>query len=351
MNLSALSEATRKAVIIIIVGIIAIILLRIGYILVAGLVTSLLPAKPTPPNNLFGTLHPIKFPTTLSSSKNYIFSLETVDAKLPTNPNLMKVYKVNQTPALFMSLTTAKQNAQNFGFRTEPTSLGDNKYQFKDINRPGYVLTSDIITGNTSLKIDPNFNPNLLANRLTIDTTAAQKYSWQFLTTHQLVPSVFAKGTAMVKFLKISAKNSIEVASADQANGYRVDIFPPNLDTDYQILTPNPDFSPLNVTFLAGQTGNDVYELNTFNFDLDTTKVGTYQIISVQTAWDNLNSGKATILHSPTSGKQINIQNITLGYFLEDNATYLKPVYIFSGTSSVDLLSPDFIAVLPAVAP
>jgi hypothetical protein len=351
MDLTSLSLSFRKAIVYVFVGLVALIILYIVFRLLLGFISNLRPEAPPEANRLFGTLTPIKFENPYTDSSKFTYSLETVDSQLPVSPVLFNVYQLKQPTTLFQGLEQAKRRANEFKFEEEPTSLSSSLYQFKDSDRAGYTFSLDVVSGNFRLILDPSSRPDLLTGRLNFDSNEAISKARNYLSGKNALPAAFTQGEARVQFLNITPRQTTSVTSPDQANAYRVDFYPASLDNTYRILSQRPDTSILNITLLAnGKTDDGVYEINYQQFEIDAENVGTYNIKDTSDAWAQLQSGQGVVLRVPKLNSQIAINAITFGYFLEQNSKHLKPIYIFEGTSSVDQITPDFLAVLPAIA-
>lgn len=351
MNLTSLSTTVRKSIIIAIVAVIAFIIIRILFGLTLDYIRSLTPPPPPVANQLFGALATIQFSQPLIKSSNFNYSLETIDAKLPPSPVLMNVYQNLQAIPLFLGLDEAKKTARVFGFREEPLPVTDSRYQWADSENSGYTFVLDIVSGSFNLKLDPSKRPGLLTSRVRYDQSQAIERAKAYLRSHNSLNANFENGRQEVHFLNITPGKTTEASSADQANAFKVDLFPEDIDNKYPIITRDPDASPLNITLLAAGDRSEVpYEINSRQFSLETEKVGTYPIKDSATAWEELKGGAGVVVRAPSNQNQIAIHEISFGYYLEENLRYLKPVYIFVGNSSVNQITPDFLGVVPAIA-
>lgn len=350
MDLTALSQTTRKAIILVGLGVIALIIIRIALVVVIALIRNLSPATPPVANQLFGTLPAVKFNQPTLSSSKFTYNLETVDSKLPNMPTLATVYQLRTPPTLFLSLDQAKKRAAEFGFNQEPTAQSANIYQWVDTDLPGYTFTLDVISGDFHLKSDPTKSTFLNDNKLTIDSNEAVSQARSYLKNHSSLTPLFEKGTTGVKFLNITTSQTSEVGSPAAANAFRVDIYPASIDDKFTVLNQTPMTGIISLTMLHNKDGvAQPFEINYKQLEIDTDTKGTYNIITSNQAWDGLNNGQAVVIKSSTTSGQIAISNISLGYFVEEKSKFLKPVYVFEGTSSPDKTETDFTAVLPAI--
>ena len=102
---------------------------------------------------------------------------------------------------------------------------------------------------------------------------------------------------------------------------------------------------------LANTKGEEsLFEINYSQFEIDLETKATYNIKDTTSVWEELQAGQGIVVRAPKPNSPIAINNLTLGYFWDSTSKYLKPIYIFEGTTSVDQLTPDFVAVLPAIA-
>jgi hypothetical protein len=350
MDLTSLSATARKSLILAVFGIITLIIIWIAFNFLMGALRNLRPAEVPIASETFGTLPEINFPSGLPSSGQFTYTLETVDGALPSLEPLLKVYQLKTQPSLFQSLDEGKKTAKTFGFDQEPTALSANLYQWTDPKQVGYTFTLDVVTGSYQLKLNPTARPDLMGGQLRLDKTQALANARQYFKNQRSLTPTFEKSEGEVKFLNISGSRLTEVTSADQANSYRVDLFPNRLEDKYPIFGPDLNSSIVNATFLAPIQGSreTPLEVNYQPFDMDTENTATYYIKSSLVAWEEFQVGKAVVLKGPKEG-MISINNIYLGYFIESNSKYLKPVIIFEGSSSVNQTASDFVAVLPAI--
>ncbi len=352
MDLTALSITARKAIVLLALGIIAFIVIRIVVGVVVNFVKSLNPPSPPAATKIFGTLAPIKFDQPVTPSSKFTYTLETIDSQLPTLPSILEVYTTRQSPSLFQSVNQGKIRAKGFGFSAEPAQVSANIYQWQDPTQVGYTFTMDVVSGDFRLILDPTQRGELLTNRLNFDSTEAINRARTYLKNTQSFSPSFENGDSQLQFLNITPKGITKVNSAGQANSYRVDFFPSKINDKYPIMSQNPQSDLLNVTLLASSqfSREHVFELNYQQFEIDLDGSGTYDIKSAQLAWEELKNGSGIVVKNSKLGGSIAINSIYLGYFKESKTKYLKPVYVFEGTSSVDLINNDFTAILPAIA-
>lgn len=332
-------------------GIIALIIIRIAFTISMAVIHNLTPATPPTANQLFGSLAPIKFTQPTLSTSKFSYGLETVDSKPPKMPNLAIVYQLRTPPTLFLSLDAAKKRASEFGFNQEPTAQSANIYQWVDTDLPGYSFTLDVVSGDFHLKSDSAQSIFLSNNKLTIDSNEAVNQARSYLKSHAALTTLFEKGTAQVKFINITPAQLVEVGSPAAANAFRVDLYPASIADKFVVLNQTPLSGLISITLLNNKDGGlQPFEISYKQLEIDTDSKGTYNIISADQAWQELNNGQGIVIKSTTSNGPIGISNISLGYFVEEKSKYLKPIYIFEGTSSPNKNEADFTAVLPAVA-
>lgn len=351
MDLTALSQATRKIIIFLAIGIVVWIITLLVFNLALRVIKNLTPEQAPTADQLFGNLEKTKFKQPVISSSQFTYALETIDSKPPTMPALEYVYKLVKPSARFLSLEQAKNQARDLGFTEEPQMQSNETYAWTDNDLPGYKLTINIINGNISLRSDPTKLAAQFSPSLHIDSNEAVTKVRNYLNNRIRIPPLLEKGETKVQFLNVSASQTRVVNSADQANNFRVDLFPGKINDEYVILNQTPQESVLNVTLFTNKEGADrPLEINYQPFLLDTNDKATYNIKNSDQAWRELLSGQGVVIKTPLPNGNIAIKAITLGYFLEESSEYLKPVYIFEGITSPDKTETDFVAVLPAIA-
>ncbi|HXS15508.1 MAG TPA: hypothetical protein VN711_05225, partial [Candidatus Saccharimonadales bacterium] len=111
----------------------------------------------------------------------------------------------------------------------------------------------------------------------------------------------------------------------------RVDFFPKTVGT-LQIYTPDPTKS-LIYALVASSTTTDpeIVAAQLIHKDISGEKA-TYPIKTAQQALDDLKNGKGYIASYDSTNPQINITDVSLGYY-EDSTpqNYLMPIIIFQG--------------------
>jgi hypothetical protein len=306
--------------------------LWIVILIVMALFNSIYPLFASP-DLAFGNIPKPSIPA--PKTQNLTFSIDTVDGKLPSLPKIMTVYKFTPPTASLLDVDQANTLAAGFGLNTQPVVLGKQTYQYSDPVSSTLTLTIDIVSKNFS--INSNFNdPKVPQTPLNDSTDNITKLARQILQTHILLNPDMKSSSAIVSNVKLVGSNIIPADSISNANFTRIDIFRSSVG-GYAIVGPVAHQSLINMLLgTSTQQSNNLVQLSYTYWPFDLGQKGTYPVISSDTAYQNLQQGKATLVLPVAGGiSNVKIQNIGLAYF-EDSTfqPYLEPIILFTGVAN-----------------
>lgn len=282
--------------------------------------------KPIPPEMKFGALPPLEFP--LSNSSIPDFSIETDSGFLPTFPLTINVYSLEKNEPTITALPDARNRAVGLGFTDNEQEISPSQYKWTQPIQNTSLLY-DIYSLNFSVSPNYSIYPSFLP------ITTLQKESI-FSNISDFVISL-GGNTEDIKFenakftyYSVDANGIIPVTDPSVATLARVDLFQ-NPVNNLKIYYPSPNNSVLYFTVASLNTMN-VVDASFHHFTPNLDDSSTYPLKTAQEALDDLKNGKGFII-SPTSENNVDITDVSLGYYLDNSETqkYLQPIVVFVG--------------------
>ncbi|MBI2268119.1 MAG: hypothetical protein HYU80_01570 [Candidatus Blackburnbacteria bacterium] len=316
--------------------------LRIAWVAGFSTYRHFFPAPPPPPEVRFKKLPAIVF-TPKPGLPTFSYSLQTPTGELPKFSSQATVHFMPTPQTSFLNLDEASRIAKYLGFPKEVTALSDVTYRFQHPTVPS-VLDINIVNRTLSLSYNLNQDTELL-NLHPKSTEDASQSARSFLNSASLLAQDLVQGRQTFEFLR-SAPEALEtVSSISQANFVRVNFWRQDYN-NLPILTPKIDRSTVWL-LVSGETygPRQIVAGEYHYFPISQEQKSTYPIKTVQTAWEELTSGKALIISAPPTGGNIPIRRVYLAYY--DSGTpqqFLQPVFAFEGDN-------NFRSFIPAITP
>lgn len=342
-TLTEISIISRKFIRYSIYAIILIIIARFSINIGKDIYKKLKPPKKEPPTVAFGKLPILPFPANPEAKLN--FSLELPEGSLPVFPDRAEVYKMPESKTDIKVLDPAKANAQGLGFDPNGKQLYesiDNVYLFQKKGVPS-SLTMNIITGLFSISYNLNEDPSVL-NGIPPASEAAISQVHGLLDKAGLLPEDLKNGAPTTYYLKTESGKFVPAVSLSEAQVTKVNIFRKSFG-QANITPVTPKMPQANVWFIiAGGRGKQIIAGEYHYFAIDSSNPATYPIKTSQTAWDELNNGKAFIVNTGENPDgNIIIRKVHLGYYdARQYVKYYQPVVVFEGDN-------DFYAYVSAI--
>lgn len=287
---------------------------------------TLFPTPLPPPSVTWGKLPQISFPQS-QYNQQFSYSINTLSGSLPSFPDRMIVNLIATPTASLQSLNNAKHLVQAVGFDGDEVRISESVYQWLNPNPPEQKMQYDIISKNFMLTSNYLLDEDIIKLNQLPDEQDSQRQAEDFLTQLQAFPSDIQATKSAITFFAVQDGSLAKTTSFSNAQIIRVDFFQQDVNS-YPIYYPQYPYSPLYV--LIGGTG-DIVEA-TYNHNSITDTSGTYPIYSATEALEQLKKGQGYIAYYEGSSDKILIQNVRLGYYLDDHQlTYLMPIYIFEG--------------------
>ncbi len=312
----------------------------VGYNIWHAYYLSTIPPVEEKPDTKFGILPAPDFPISNVSSSNFTYSLDTITGSLPrldedpNFPKIIKVYFITRPYASLLSSERIQEMATKFAITTEPQILNDTQYKF--------------IQERKTLEVDLDSSNFSYVNKATVSASEKLDTDNQLVTNFKtalkalgVLKEGLGNGRTKVVLLKTDAENLVPTQLRTEAQYAQISLWPQPLDNRH-LFTPN-----FNKALVNGIISNSSLELENYlslqfiYWPIDTTVFATYPTKNPTDAFNNLQSGRGTVIIEPNK-PQVSITSFYLGYYLSENYTpYLQPIYIFEG--------PQFVAYVPAV--
>lgn len=282
------------------------------------------------PDAKFGILPKLPLPKSKSDSSKYEYSIDTQTGNLPSNfPKIVKVYFIPQIGTTLLASSRAKELAQKLNFNQDPQVLSPILYKFSDSEDGELVI--NLNSGNFYYKRKlPDISQNQ-DNSLPEPEKLAQEFK-NYLSNKNLLKTGLAEGKVFISFDK---------GTRLESSFAYVSIIPSEIEK-IPVVTPEFNKGLVKVTMTKAYDAKYRFlELDYTYWEKDSENFSTYPIKDLSFAFEQLKSGKGTVVIEPNS-KKISLSNIYLAYFMmRDYFEYLEPVYVFEGE--------NFVSFVPAI--
>lgn len=373
LSLHDATDLTKRFLLWAVIGIIGITLLTMTINFIKGMIQT----PPPPPTMCYGPLPTPAFPQNKFSTKNFNYTISTLNGDLPGFSDRAVVPTISQiTPSLF-GLQNASQSANQLGFTSPAYALSDTKYEWFKYVQPLKTLTMDIITNDFTVASHYFTDPIVQAAQGLPDEQSAiskaQGYLSNMLSNTSGFPNDIDMDKTLVTYYNINSTDTALIPSQNKvlAQILRIDFFQKDIASCYNdgngnsasctIFYPNYPHSPIDVYIGAGQENDSdqadgqIVQADYFHRDIDkpscpnSTDTPTYPLISTQAAFEELKNGNGYIASDTNTGTNVAIRDVKLGYYLgTDNAqSYLFPVYVFTDDNGFSAYVPATLNVLP----
>lgn len=326
-------------------------ILRILFNFLVGAWLFLFPPKPPPPNHALGKLPPLSFPAPASSpSAQLSFTLETITGSLPRiSSSSAVVYFMPKAAANLLAITNTQEFAKKLEFNPTPIQETRTIYRFDDSQFPLRKMRYDIVSNNFVLKYGFEQDTGIFTEGTVRDQEIIKRDAIQILSSYGLFSNDFRQGTQVVTNLRLVGNLLLPIENLSMTDAMRVDFFRNSVNT-LGVVTPNPDEGQIRMTFSGSKNPKRrLIELIYTYWPIDYQTAGTYEIKTVETAWQELQNGRGFIAKYPMNGaSNAIIRNVYLGYYDSfEPQTYLQPVYVFQGDHNfrayVHAITPEWV--------
>lgn len=335
MTLTQTAILTRRTILGLIIFFVLATTSFVGYRIWYARYLASLPPPQEQPDKKFGIIPVPNFLKASVSSSNFLYALDTRTGGLPQFSKLVKVYFMPKIGVTFLSPDKAIALAEKFGIRAIPEVLSENLYKFSESDK---TLTVNLETGNFTY----HKQASPAAQELLTDNQ--EKLAQDFLnllSTKGLLKEELKASPTKVVFLKFAADQLIPAQGQFEAYAAQISLFPKPIDSA-PILTGDFNHSLVEAVVERGAKDLENYRFLKFIFwPVDLEVFATYPSKTSTEAFDNLRSGKGTIIVEPPT-PQVSVTSVYLAYYQSDAySPYLHPIFVFEG--------PSFVAYVAAV--
>jgi len=349
-RLTTTAIGTRKLIKIAIIALIVILVGRVALNFAFSAIRSALPKREAAPTLGFGALPTIGFPEQTNELPVLEFTIETPTGTIPTFPNKMSVYALEQQYSDLFSYDQMIQRAQVFSFTAKPRQdvFSERKYIFEHTNTPS-TFEYDLVTETFSISYNlaSDSTPLLLRSRT---PEGAKEALRDRLDAAELLSDELAEGPSDHIFLKVEGQNLVRALALADAQLVQINLFRRNLQSTeefpgYPAVTADPNKA--NVWFIV--SGSDerskVIIAGEYKyFPVDESLFETYPIKTGEQALRDLVDGKGYVANLGFNvDGNVTITNIYLAYY-DPNIpeSFMQPVIVFEGRD-------NFVAYVAAV--
>ncbi len=344
-SLTQVSITSRRIIRFSIYAVALFIIARFSVIIGTKIYRMFVPEPPPPPTLTFGVLPELPFPYDTPYPENLILNLETPSGDLPKLAPQMAIYSMPESYPNVRAVELAKGKASKMGYNPDGQELVESVYLFQKDSNPS-TLNLNIITNNFSISYDLNSNPAAIAG------TPPKADEAIAIAKANISMGGFdmadITGPTSYEFLRVEGGSFIPVSSLSEAQITKVNLFRKNYNN---VTAVTPHFTQANVWMMLGsrqgRSGNEIIAAEYHTFPLDEKIFGTYPLKEVQTAWEELKSGKGYIANfGENPSGVVGIRKIYLAYYdAGQYVKYFQPVFVFEGDNKfaayVSAVSPD----------
>ncbi len=346
MSLSEFSYYLRKYGPVAILGLILFVL----FFMIVSLTLKTLTNRPvqqvfTP---AFGRLTANHFTMKIDYPANPQFTIDNIEGRPITATLSAAIFYIPPPITRFGYVQNISLMAKAAGFNTEQEKyiLNDTAATFENAQQK---LDIDIRNFNFTFETKFESQPDLFASTTIPGEQVILEQAKTFLRKMDRYPEVFSAGTEHVIYLRFDpiTKSFNVVDKFEDANVVEVDYFPPDVD-GFPIVAPKY-FNSQNyvvMTFIPQGSKSAIPKILKAQIKyFDKNPEGhAYPVKTGDEAWQELISGKGTIVSAGENSNKITVRQMFMGYFEPDEyQEFFQPVYVFLGDN-------NFAAYVPAVA-
>lgn len=330
-SLSQVTSVTRRVLEYTGIGVAGILVLSLIFSIGSAIKQAIAPTPPPPPTVSFGKLPSFSFPESSIPSAQFSYNINTLTGALPTLPDRATVFKMQAPQPQLLALDQAKTEAKAAGFADSPIQLSDTSYKWTATDPLPMTFTMDTVSFDFDLTSSFLTDATVVSAPFMPTEDMAVKKAQDFFSSVSSLPGNIDSSKTKTTLLAISNGTLVPASSLSTSQIIRVDFFPKPIN-NLQIYTPDPTQS-LIYAFIASSSTTDPELVGAQLIHKDVSKENaTYPIKTAQQALTDLKNGKGYIASYDSTNPQINITDVSLGYY-EDSTpqNYLMPIIVFQG--------------------
>lgn len=335
MTLHQATLATKKIAIGIVIGVLAIIFITFVFKITSSIKEALFPTPDAPANLAFGKLTKINFPdNNITGIASFTYALNTLTGSLPTLPNKVNVYKLEQPQPNLLAFNKGKDLATHLNFLGDSIQVSDSLYRWENSNP--YLEDFIYNTLNTDFDFVSNYfeDQNIIDGTYLPDQQGAIVIAKAYLADIQYAPGDIDDTKTQTTLLALQDGSLIPAISLSKSNLIRVNFYQQNVNK-MPILYPQYPNSLINFLVGSGDKKPQIVEVNYSHRNVLTDTFATYPVKTVRAAFNELKNGKAYIANYDGKDNSITIRNAYLGYYIgKDPQNFLMPIIVFQGDNN-----------------
>lgn len=330
-SLTETAVMVRKLIKISVVGIISVVILRMGLFFYDTYIKVVNPPPPPPPNVAFGKLPEIEFSHKLHPELT--LRLETPTGGTPDLGERAEVLLMPAFRSNFLALDEAVVLAKQMGFVNKAQEITERRYRWEADEFLPSTLEMDIINGAFVLKRNWQADPTILTDKQLPGKEQTEVESINFLRQINLMTEELKEARVEISYLTFKAGQYQEAISLSEADFVQADLFRPKIQ-EIPVLPEDPSKGIVRIIF-SGSVENEkrIIQAEYGYFPVNLEETGEYPIKSASEAWRELQTRQGFIANiGDNPSDVIAIRRIYLAYFDSPTPTgFLMPIIVFEG--------------------
>ncbi len=346
-SLTKIAQYTKKSIKYGSIGILVIIILKLGFDIFIDYWEKAHPKPPPPPTVSFNKLPALNFPPT-EQTFEVEYQLETSTGELPDLGTQSKVFLSFYKRPSLLAQEKAKNEAAKLGFMDKSKVITEEDLRWDKQTQVNQTLEMNIYSGAFSFYFDWQSHKEEILAAEPPESQEAVNQTKNFLKRIERLEKDLEQGRFETEYEQIKGLKLSPALSLSEANVTRVNIFRQNID-ETPVVTADPQKGIVSLLFSGIASINQKIMEADFNyFPVNLEKIATYPIKTSAHSWEELKTGQAFIsrwLPLEKNKKQVIIRKIYLAFYdTWEPQDYLQPVFVFEGDD-------QFQALLPAITP
>lgn len=331
-TLTTVAAAFKKALVISIFGVLAIIFLWNIFSLIKSFIKPKIVEVGPQVNTVFGKLPAVKFPNQAIPS-DIRFSIETISGSLPEASPTAKVYFFPKKQRGLLTNISTEKIARDLGFG----SSGNQRDGLYLYNEGLKSLNIDPVTKDFSYNYNYQVDGSVFEGEGNLDESSVMSIARKFLTDIAPLPDSVDRGEVKVTLLTFNGHTFIPLGENEDkglATSARVDFLREAVDERVVVGSKYNEGTIYAIVAKTKDESKQVIKVEWKYQEPGSENIGVYPLRSSAEAWNEFLSGGGYIASGgkSTFTKRVVIRDAALGYYDSSEAeTYLMPIYIFTG--------------------
>lgn len=301
------------------------------------------PTPPPKPTVAFGLLQPQVFPSSVSD-KTFSYSINTLTGGLPQFPNQARVYTMQAIQPDLLAVKKFEEKVIAVNYDRGYTAISDKVFEWKSSKRYGEIekrIRTNIVDGSFKITSDYMLDKDILSAKNLPTQEKAISIAQSMLGNMQMIPDDIDLSKNKTNLFSVNNSTLLTASSLSNSQVIEVNFFQKDVNK-LPIYYEKPFSSNISILVAGGSSLPQIVGANYIHQSI-SNQSSTYPIKTANQAFDELNKGKAYIGSYFGSLSNINITDISLGYYIGSNLQdYMMPIFVFKGGDG-------FSAYVPAI--